>query len=142
MDILIWIWIIVMACALILEASTMQLVSIWFGLGALVSALLAIFEVDPVIQFGAFAVVSILAIILTRPLARKLTKGKRVATNADRHIGHQAIVLEEIKPLSPCTVKLDGVVWTAFTDGQETMAPGEVVTITEVRGAKVVAKKI
>lgn len=137
-----WIWIITMACALILEAATMQMVSIWFALGALVSAVLAMFGVDPGIQIAVFLAVSALVILLTRPLAKKLTKGKHIATNIDRHIGHQAIVLEEIKPLSPGTVKIEGLVWTAVTDTQETLAPGEVVTVTEIRGAKIVVKKI
>lgn len=138
----IWIWIIAMACALILEAATMQMVSIWFALGALFSAILAIFNVDPGIQMIVFLAVSVLALVFTRPLAKKLTKGRHVATNIDRHIGRQAIVLEEIKPLSPGTIKIDGLVWTAVTDAQETIAPGEVVTVSEIRGAKIIVKKI
>lgn len=138
----VWIWVLVTACALIIEASTMQLVSIWFGLGALVAALLAMFGADPVIQIAAFALVSILALAFTRPLVKKLTKGRHIATNSDRHIGQQAIVLEEIKPFSAGTVKLDGLIWTAVTDDDTVIKPGEVVTVSAIRGAKVVAKKI
>lgn len=118
------------------------MVSIWFGLGALVAAILAMFNVNPAIQIVAFILVSALAVALTRPLVKKLTKGRHVPTNSDRHIGQQAIVLEEIKPFSAGTVKLDGLIWTAVTDEDTVMKPGEVIIVSEIRGAKVIAKKI
>ncbi|MEF2885823.1 MAG: NfeD family protein, partial [Ruminococcus sp.] len=83
-----FIWIgfaIVMA---VCEASTTQLVSLWFVLGAVAAAISTIFTPSIFIQLVVFLVVSALSLAITRPLVKRLRKHRStVSTNADRLIG-------------------------------------------------------
>lgn len=90
------IWIAAIIIFGIAEAATAGLVSIWFVVGA-VAALVAT-ELGAVLwlQFAAFLIVSILALIATRPLARKMLDKTIVPTNADRVLHHEAKVTETV----------------------------------------------
>ncbi len=93
---MVFVWLGVTILAAVIEAAVPALVSIWFvpgGLAALIASLLK----GPVwLQFLLFCAVSVLALIFTRPLARKLQNGKRVSTNADMVLGKIAVVTEDV----------------------------------------------
>ena len=65
-----------------------QLVSIWFVLGSVCAAITTIFTSDITIQSVVFLAVSLVSLIVTRPLVKRFKKrNKTTGTNADRHIG-------------------------------------------------------
>ena len=64
-------WLIAAAVLLILELLTMGLTTIWFAGGALVGALTAALHLPVGVQVAAFVVVSVVLLIVTRPLAKK-----------------------------------------------------------------------
>lgn len=133
-------WLLIMVALVALEASTYQLVAIWFALGALAALLAATaglwgFQG----QLTLFVIVSIVALLATRPFVRKLLKNKKVATNADRVIGKQAIVLKEISPLKKGRVRVDGLDWSAIS-AQEIPA-GETVIVESMEGVTVRVRK-
>lgn len=69
MDMLIWgIVCIVMAIA---EVVTLQLVSVWFSVGALGAFLAAVFGAGRTVQFIVFVVVSALLLACTRPIIKR-----------------------------------------------------------------------
>ncbi len=89
-------WLVVMLLFGVLEAVTVGLTSIWFGLGAL-GALAASAASAPVLaQIVVFLGVSFLTLLLVRPLAQRFINDRKVATNADRVIGREAVVTEDI----------------------------------------------
>lgn len=125
---------------LVFEAVTFQLVSIWLGLGALVSLLLAIFELPFWVQLIVFIAVSVIALWVTRPLVKKFFSNK-VATNSELDIGRVAIVTETINnSLSKGRVKLNGTYWAAKSVDGEIIEEGSTVTVTEVDGTKLIVK--
>ena len=65
----VWIWLGVLAVALILEFITMELVSAWFALGAFVALILAACEVSLEVQWIVFGLVSIISILLLRKIS-------------------------------------------------------------------------
>lgn len=133
-------WAAALVFFLVLEAVTFQLVSIWLGLGALVSLLLAIFEVPFWVQLVAFVAVSAVALWATRPLVKKFLS-KKVPTNSDLDIGKVAIVTETINgSLSKGRVKLNGTYWAAKSVDGEIIEEGSTVTVVEVDGAKLTVK--
>ena len=75
-------WLLVIILLTALEVVTINLVSIWFIISAIVSLFLS-FAVDSFyIQFGVFVGLGIILMLLTRPyLVKKLSK-KKVRTNA------------------------------------------------------------
>ena len=58
------VWIAVIVIAVIVEAASVQLLSVWFALGGLVALILSIFNISTTIQIIVFAAVSIISLIL------------------------------------------------------------------------------
>ncbi len=125
---------------LVFEAVTFQLVSIWLALGALVALLLAIFEIGFWPQLVTFIVVSVIALIATRPLVKKFFSNK-IPTNSELDIGRVAVVTETINgAISKGRVKLNGTYWAARSVDGEIIEEGSTVTVVEVDGAKLTVK--
>ena len=108
------VWLVLMVVLLIVEAATAGLTCIWFALGALAALIAALFDAAVWLQVVWFLVVSILTLWLTRPLALKYLNSRKVATNADRVVGAEGVVSEDIDNIAGTgAVKLDGKEWTA-----------------------------
>lgn len=130
-------WIIALVVFLALEAFTAGLTSIWFAAGALAALVTALLHGPVWLQVVWFVVVSVLALIFTRPLAKKYVNNRSVATNADRSIGKTAVTIERIDNVAGTgAVKLDGVEWTARSLGEETIEAGRTVRVCEIRGVR------
>lgn len=74
-----WIWLCVIICSCFVEFITsVQLTAIWMALGG-IAAIIAEFCDAPIyLQIIIFLVVTAVAIILTRPLAKKLMKFEKL----------------------------------------------------------------
>jgi membrane protein implicated in regulation of membrane protease activity len=137
---MIWVWLALIIVTFIIEALTMDLVSIWFtaaGIGALISALL---DLNLIIQLVVFIVIAGVLLLWTRPLAKKALAGRKVKTNADMVVGQIAVVTEKITRDDRGAVKIQGKEWTAITDEEEIL-PGERVTVLAIDGVKLVVRK-
>ena len=135
-------WVAAMVLFLIVEAVTVGLASIWFAIGALAALLCALIGGPIWLQVVWFVVVSVITLLLTRPLVRKYISGHTVATNADRNIGRTAVVTERIDNLAATgSVKLDGVDWMARSvDDERTIPNGAQVVVREIRGVKLIVE--
>jgi membrane protein implicated in regulation of membrane protease activity len=135
-----FIWAIVFAVFVIAEITSVQLVSIWFAIGALFALLSAFFfDVGFIAQFAIFTLTSGLFLALTFPFLRKWRNSKKiVSTNADLDVGEIATVIEEINENNGSgRVTLKGVDWSAVPETSGTIIPkGSVVTVKKVKGAK------
>ena len=136
------IWIVLLVLFLILEAATVQLVSAWFALGALCALLANLCGVGVVWQVVLFLVVSAICLIATRPLVKKMTATKIQKTNADRCIGAEAVVLEEINNLkSTGLVKAMGNTWTARSENGSVIPKDAVVIVRKMEGVKLIVSQ-
>lgn len=132
-------WTIVFLVLLFIELITINLVSIWFAIGALFSAIVSIFTDSVLIQFLAFLLVSIVALIITKPVIKKFNRKKFTPTNLDRVIGQQGVVTEKITENSYGLVKVLGSVWTASSD--DFIDVGSRVIVQKIDGVKLIVKK-
>ena len=108
-------WVIVAIAAIIVEIITLgNLICIWFAVGALVSAILAWLHVVELIQYIAFFAVSILVMLIVRPLAAEYLRGNTVPTNSDRMIGKVGKVTKDITAENWGEVTVQGIVWSAI----------------------------
>ena len=64
-------WLIIMIVFLVIEIVTLGLSTIWFAAGALVSYIIAMLGANLVVQIIVFLVVSIVALVFTRPIAMR-----------------------------------------------------------------------
>ena len=133
-------WLIAMVVLLIIEGIVPGLVSIWFAAGALVSLLLSLLNVPLWLQVLAFLLVSLVLLFLTRPLAKKYVNSRTTATNADRIIGMDCLVTEEIDNLRGTgAVSVDGKTWTARMEQVDGKAEkGAVVKALRIEGVRLI----
>lgn len=135
---IILLWVGIAVVAIIVEGCTVQLVSMWFAVGALVSAVVAVFTDDILVQLAVFSVLSILCIIATRPLAKRLKeKNGEIPTNCDRYIGKTAEVIMDIDNNNASgQVKVDGSVWSAKSVNNDLIPAGTKVRVNAIEGVK------
>ena len=135
-------WLIAMIVLLIVEGVVPGLVSIWFAAGALAALLMALWGLPLWVQFLVFMVVSLVLLFLTRPLAKKYVNSRVTPTNADRIVGTDCVVTEEIDNLQGTgAVMADGKEWTARMDNRDGKAPkGSVAVIERIEGVKLIVK--
>jgi membrane protein implicated in regulation of membrane protease activity len=110
--------------------------------GSVAALITSFFTDNLIIQFVVFAVVSLVLLIATRPLVRKLRGNvKIIPTNADRCIGQSAVVIEDIDDTSgKGQVKVAGNVWSALSSDGSSIEKGRDVTVLEIKGVKLVVK--
>ncbi len=126
----------------IAEIATVAYVSVWFAVASLVSFVLALCDVSLKIQFIVFVVTSLAVFLITRPLVKKLSKGKIVPTNADALIGKEGIVRIEVDNLkSQGRVYVNGLEWAARSSDGSIIETDEKVLICSIEGASLIVKK-
>ena len=139
-----WFWLAVIILFLVIEMITVSLVSIWFVGGALAAFLAAYFTDTMWIQVVAFLAVSVVLLVLLRPLARKLSVKQKdqMISGAKAMIGKQAIVTEEIDSVhAKGAVQVNGQYWTAKTKLFEDKIPKDtIVDIIDVDGVKLIVR--
>ena len=135
-------WTIVLVIAVIVEAITVDLVSIWFALGAIVALIADAFGAGETIQIVLFTITSGLCIIISRPLSKKYLRGNTIRTNYDRAIGKHCLVTETITPDNKGEVKVMGTLWMAASLDNEIIEAGKYAEVVSIEGAHVVVKKI
>jgi membrane protein implicated in regulation of membrane protease activity len=144
MEIMPYIWFGIALFMAILEAVTYQLVSIWFVFGALISAIVAIFIPENLtVQIIVFVAVSLITLIATRPIVKKLTKVKKSPTNSDRYIGKTGFVKIDINnELGTGQVTINGSVWSAKSQNNKPIKKGTKITVQDIKGVKLIVTPI
>lgn len=138
-----FIWISVCIVSIIAELVTpTALISIWFAVGGIIAIILSLLSLPIWIQVISFLVVSIISMLVVRPIASSYLRGNVVATNADRCIGQTGIVLKKITTNEWGEVKVRGTLWHAISYENQCIDVEEKVKIIAIDGVKLVVKKI
>ena len=128
-------WLIAAVGFLVLEGCTFNMTSIWFAIGAAAALISCLFTDLFRVQALLFIVVSVLCLLAFRPLAAKLRKNP-TATNGDRNLGREAIVLSPVTAEVPGRVRLDGA-----TPG-DTLTPGSLCRVTEIHSTLLIVEPV
>ncbi len=124
-----------------IELLSSNLVTVWLSISALFTSIYAyFFPQQIVVQLFIFLVLSVILIALTKPFVKKL-RPKTEKTNADRLIGCEALVLEEIDHIRGSgQVKVMGQVWSAKSAHSVTIPADSLVTILRIEGVKLIVE--
>lgn len=135
-------WLIIFVALLVVEIVTLGLTTVWFALGALAAFLAAYVGFGVLVQVIVFLIVSIILLILTRPIAVKFFNQERERTNAESLIGQKAVVKEEINTLRGVgKVEVNGMEWSAKADESDVIEAGTVILIKGIQGVKLIVEK-
>ncbi len=136
------VWAVFIVATAIIELQTADLVTIWFTIGGIGALIAALFKQNFWVQIVIFLGISIIAIILTRPLAKKLQQKEIIKTNSDKVIGKLAIVTKKIEVDEIGEVKIEGKLWRAINNNGMSFEENEKVLIEAISGTKLIVSKV
>lgn len=132
------IWLVLMVLFLMVEASSVTMVSLWFGAGALAALIAALLDGALWVQIVVFLAVSGVLLACLRPLVRKYFTPRLTHTNVDSVIGTTGLVTVAIDNVSAVgQVKLGAMEWTARSVSEQTIPAGTLVRVERIEGVKV-----
>jgi len=140
------IWVIVGVLLLIAEIFTPGFVLACFGVGCLVAAIFAAFNVGLTFEVIVFCIASVVAFFAVRPLFVKRiyrSEDDAAKTNVDALAGKEGMVAERINPsLNVGRVTLGGDSWKAVSADGVVIERAEKVEVVRVEGTKLFVKRV
>lgn len=138
-----WVWLIVALATFALEAATpASLISIWFSIGALFAYVAALLNLGILVEISVFIIMSLVSFVLVRPFVLKYLTHKPVRTNADRFIGVQTKLIEEVLSDKWGAVQLEGIRWSVREVKHGNLPVDTFVEVVALEGAKLVVKQV
>jgi membrane protein implicated in regulation of membrane protease activity len=138
-----WIWMIIAALFIVGEIFTQGFFILWFGIGAGVAGIFSLLGLGIGWQLAAFVVVSGVLFIVSRRFAERFSKKQPPGIGADRFVGLEGIVLEEIdnaKNTGRVRVKEDE--WRADSETGEIIPVGRRIKVIRLDGTHLVVEFI
>ena len=135
-----YIWLAVVILLAIVEIISINLTTIWFVISGVLALFLSFIVDNFLIQFAVFVIIGIVLLITTKPYLERILKSRNIKTNLDRVEGMTGIVTEEITKKSFGEVKVDGKLWTAYTDKR--IKVNAMVKILKIDGVKLKVEEV
>ncbi len=138
-----YIWAIIGIILIFVEVLTTAFVAVFFGIGALITALLVYLKIATgfEVQVIIFSTVSIISVMLFRNIAKHLF-GIKAEKNYSEYAGDKAVVEEAIEPNKEGKVLYRGTIWIAYSSEDKRFEKGDTVIIEEVDGIKLRVKSL
>ena len=144
-----YLWLILGVLFIVAEMFTSGFVLLWFGIGALLAALLAFTGIVGLpLQILAFLLVSVGLTVASRTILERFlmrgSPGRELKTGMETLPGKMGVVVESSKgALQEGAVRVFASTWRAFpVDGEEPLREGEQVQIERVEGATVYVSRV
>ena len=136
------IWLVLLVAFILLEIATVGLLTIWFAGGALAAFFVSVAQGGVAVQVIVFLIVSLVLVLLIRPLAQKKFNSEHIRTNAQTLSGEEAVVIEPIDNLlSTGRVMIRGQEWAARSvDEKQKFKKDDVVSVVSISGVKLMVK--
>lgn len=134
-----YVWLVLAIVLGLIEAFTVNLVSIWFVISSILAMVVSMFTDNLYIQIGVFVFIGILLMPLSKKIYNKIKKNN-VSTNIDRIIGMTGVVTEDINKDTIGEVKVDGKRWSAYSN--DNINKGEVVKVVKINSVKLYVERI
>lgn len=138
-----WIWLIVALVLLAVEVATpASLISIWFSVGALFAYIAALLNLGITVEIIVFIIMSVVTFFGLRPFVLKYFNHKPTRTNADRFIGVQTRIVEDVLSDKWGAITLEGIRWSVREVKHGVLEKGTLVEVVALEGAKLVVKQV
>ncbi len=136
-----WLWTGLAVVLAIGEIFTAGFFLLPFAVGGAVAAALAWADVNVAWQWVSFFVVSVGTLVYLQRFIRRQDIHDTKSIGSNRYLNMQAVVLEQVDPVSGTgRVRVESEEWRATSD-RDIIEPGTPVTITEVRGTRLVVRE-
>ncbi|MFA6796605.1 MAG: NfeD family protein [Bacilli bacterium] len=140
---IVYIWLAVFVITFIIEALTVDLISIWFSAAALISLVLSFIPGIPFwVEIIVFFITSTAMIFGLKPIATKHLQRKVTKSNIDEIVGKKGVIIKEITPLHYGEVKINDIIWSALSVDEEKLIPNDTpVEVVAIKGNKLIVKE-
>jgi len=136
-----WLWFGLAAVFIIGEVFTEGFFLLWFGVGAALSGVLAMFGVGSAVQWAVFVVASGVLLAVSRRFADRFTHKQPPGIGADRLIGRRGVVLAKIDNVENAgKVRIDKEEWRAESDDDSVIESGTRVEVVRLDGTHAVVR--
>ena len=133
-------WLVLFVILSLFELVTVNLVSIWFAIGAIITTFVSLATDNIMIHLAVFTISSILLLLLTKPFVKKMKKREEVPTNLDMVVGKTGVVTETIEKDDIGEVKVLGKKWSAYSDKE--IKENSKVKVLSINGVKLKVEEI
>jgi membrane protein implicated in regulation of membrane protease activity len=138
-----WAWMIVAALFIVGEIFTAGFFLLPIGIGAAIAGLIALLGGGTVWQLAVFVVASLILFLISRRFAERVSKEQPPGIGADRFIGEECVVLEDVDNLHDTgRVRMEKEEWRAKSDTDAILKVGMLVTVVRLSGTHLVVKPI
>lgn len=135
------IWLLGIIAFLIIEGLTYQMVSIYLAIGAVAGLITYLLDFGYMPQMIVFLAVSIICILLLRPVSLKLIKNKKLKTNTDSLIGEKIKITETVNNINGSGRGfVNGLSWKVRSSDDSVINEGDVAVIENIEGVKLIVK--
>ena len=142
------IWFILAAIFIGVEVLTPGFFLLWFGVGALVAALMAMIGLGGLTaQIVVFLLVSLSLLVASRTIFERFLQRKSATqenwSGVETMIGQLGTVVEPSRgALKEGAVKVYGSVWTAYPiEGEKPLTEGEMVAVERIEGNSIFVRR-
>ena len=133
------VWLVIGIIFMVIEAMTVALLTIWFVGGAIAAMILAALGLSTLVQVTGFILVSIVLLLVARPLIRKRNLAT-VRTNADRLVGKHGVVIKEATEFSNGQGRVGGQIWTIQHLNNTRLPVDARFVVHAIEGVKLIVK--
>ncbi|MCI7343736.1 MAG: NfeD family protein [Fusobacterium necrophorum] len=133
-------WIVVTCILAGLEIIIPSLITIWFALAAFVLVAISFVPLivfSPFMEWKVFIFLSILFLVITRPLNKKYFQNRRQEFRGD-YLGKE-LVIEKVIRTGYYEARFKGSIWTLLSE--DSLEVGDKVQIISFEGNRVIVKK-
>lgn len=128
------IWGIIIILLVFLELMTVDVVAVWYALGAIIALFISFTSDSFATQFIVFVISGSLFMMILRNISIDFLKAKSILTSADKIIGEKGVVTISISKKQYGEVKVNKKKWTAYAD--EPIVKNTKVKVLSVDGVR------
>ena len=133
---MLWLWVVVILAGIIIDYLSSDVLFVGFSFGALGGLVLAFLDVNVILQFILFSIITILFFFYVYPKIKVDNIGTK--TMEQSYIGRKIILDENVE--DSALIKFEGIYWT-FKSVSGPLKKGTEVEIIGIEGNKILIKK-
>ncbi len=136
------IWVALGIICVIIEIFTPGFLFLSFGIGAILTGLIALIIPSITFQILAFAVITFIVFILSRKFSKKFISSSYEETNVKALIGKTGKVTEKIPANEKGYVKIGGEEWAAVSKDKTDIPKDTRIKVNDIDGNKVIVTAV
>lgn len=138
------IWIIIGIALLIVEATTISFISIFFAIGCFIASLVSLVIPSIGAQIIVMCLVSGIGVMFCRSILQKYFEvNKEIKPSTiNAIIGKSGVVTKLINPDDMGLVKIEGEIWSATSIDSEALPEGTTIVVKNIDGVKLIVKRV